>query len=516
MTLKDGPVSPLFRSVALTNTLSLDLLRESELLSGRLREALPHAPQGEIAAWGLPFQVDGALLIAGEPVALSLPPLAARWLVFLHTSDLRPLEPGPGGFVSPMAGEGHLNELAAAYMIQYEDGSEQRAEVRRRYQVGTFQRRWGENCFQAVPSHKPFPVRGAQEQLQPDWGVTQMRVSAVESNPKCLTWLWAWENPEPDKPITGLRFEPACGSMLLFGISAGSAVDMPLRWRRRRKALLTIPDELTFDPTLDEDGLLSQIQLDLGQVISALPQYKYPYEQWEEGYNNQLPRQSRHDWIVEYSAHREARFHLWDGSALPVAAVEGRQPNPCLLSIPPARQRVRLRVVEQGSTRPVAVKLHLHGDYSEYLAPVDRHRILNPAWFEDYSVDFKHAWVHPCTYIPGETTVDLPLGPVYAEISKGFEIRPIRKILEIQPDTEEITIELERVLPWRERGWVTADTHVHFLSPMTAMLEGAGEGVNVVNLLASQWGELMTNVGDFDGRTTWGVGRRRRQRVGRG
>jgi hypothetical protein len=39
---------------------------------------------------------------------------------------------------------------------------------------------------------------------------------------------------------------------------------------------------------------------------------------------------------------------------------------------------------------------------------------------------------------------------------------------------------------------------------MSALLEGAGEGVNVVNLLASQWGELMTNVGDFDGKNTWG------------
>jgi hypothetical protein len=36
------------------------------------------------------------------------------------------------------------------------------------------------------------------------------------------------------------------------------------------------------------------------------------------------------------------------------------------------------------------------------------------------------------------------------------------------------------------------------------MLEGAAEGVNIINLLASQWGELMTNVGDFDGKTTWG------------
>jgi hypothetical protein len=63
---------------------------------------------------------------------------------------------------------------------------------------------------------------------------------------------------------------------------------------------------------------------------------------------------------------------------------------------------------------------------------------------------------------------------------------------------------LEKVLPWRELGWVTADTHVHFLSPSTAWLEGAAEGVNVVNLLTSQWGELMTNAGDFDGKTTWG------------
>jgi len=31
--------------------------------------------------------------------------------------------------------------------------------------------------------------------------------------------------------------------------------------------------------------------------------------------------------------------------------------------------------------------------------------------------------------------------------------------------------------------------------------------VNIINLLASQWGELMTNVGDFDGRNTWAVAR---------
>ncbi|WP_338319984.1 hypothetical protein, partial [Bradyrhizobium ottawaense] len=61
------------------------------------------------------------------------------------------------------------------------------------------------------------------------------------------------------------------------------------------------------------------------------------------------------------------------------------------------------------------------------------------------------------------------------------------------------------MLRWREQGWVSSDTHVHFLSPQTALLEGKAEGVNVVNLLAAQWGELFTNVADFDGRTTFGA-----------
>ena len=81
----------------------------------------------------------------------------------------------------------------------------------------------------------------------------------------------------------------------------------------------------------------------------------------------------------------------------------------------------------------------------------------------------------------------------------------MRRVVKVRKGMKSIRIELEKVLPWREKGWVSADTHVHFLSPHTALLEGAGEGVNVVNLLASQWGEMMSNVGDFDGRTTLGA-----------
>ena len=224
--------------------------------------------------------------------------------------------------------------------------------------------------------------------------------------------------------------------------------------------------------------------------------------------------------MLEYTCHPQAHLHLSGGAdregdrarrVIPVAAVEAGSEGQ-IQPVAPAEKAVTVRVIEAGSGLPVPVKLHIHGAWGEYLPPVDRHRSLNPGFFEDYSPDFMHivdwdqlARTHASSYIRGETLVKLPLGTVYIEVSKGFEIRPVRTTVEVGPDTDTVVIEIAKVLPWREKGWVTADTHVHFLSPTTAMLEGAAEGVNVINLLASQWGELMTNVGDFDGRNTWGA-----------
>jgi hypothetical protein len=146
----------------------------------------------------------------------------------------------------------------------------------------------------------------------------------------------------------------------------------------------------------------------------------------------------------------------------------------------------------------------MHGVAGEYLPPRGNHRKVNPYWFEDNYGEFVNGR-NQYAYISGECIADLPLGTVYVEISRGYEIEPIRTAVEVTPETDTLTFELERRLPWRERGWVTADTHVHFLSPTTALLEGAAEGVNVVNLLASQWGEMFSNVTDFDGRTTLGA-----------
>lgn len=506
--LRDGPSSPHFVPLQLPGSAGA-----TAGLTEEMAAALGQAPSGSCVSWGIPFAIGEAIVLSGGPVSVKIQPMMARWLVFLHTSDIRPQEPGPGGILSPMRGSGQLAEHAADYLIRYADGGEVRAAIRRRYQLGAFHRGWGENCFEAVAHHKPYPLRGAQEQLAPGWGWTQVRVAAADEGP-WVNWLWAWENPRPEKAIAGFRFEPVSGGIILSGITAGQVQSLPLRWRPRCKARLALPAGEAFRPDLDGDGLLSQIQIDLGQVISARPRLLYPNHAWPESYNNQIPEMATSEVLVEYTAHPEACFHLTGpagGQVIPVAAVEQAGVDSPIQPVPPAKQLVTLRAVERGSRRPVPVKLHLHGEWGEYLAPADRHRIINPDWFEDYGADFLHVadWsdtnrAHACSYIGGETRVKLPLGKVYVEISKGFEIRPVRRVVEVTAETQEIEIELERVLPWREKGWVTADTHVHFLSPVTALLEGSAEGVNVVNLLASQWGELMTNVGDFDGRNTWG------------
>ena len=69
---------------------------------------------------------------------------------------------------------------------------------------------------------------------------------------------------------------------------------------------------------------------------------------------------------------------------------------------------------------------------------------------------------------------------------------------------------------------MTADVHVHFLSPtIGAILEGQAEGLNLIHLLAMQWGDLFSNVGDLtdtvlssrDGETLVCMGTENRQEL---
>jgi hypothetical protein len=498
---QDGPITNHFSPLSFTSNISLQEVANIAI-SEEMSIALGSAPSGSCVGWGIPFEIKDAVALINKPVTILLDPFKAQWIVFMHTSDRRPQVATQGGFFSPFRGRGQLAEHAADYVLLYADGTEERTSIRRLHQVGGFYPAILDKCFEAVACHKPYPRRASHEQPVVDWGMSQWRVEQPDFVEVWTNWLWAWENPFPEKSIVGVRFEPISGVIIISAMSAGNASALPLRWQTRRKASFTLPESGEFNPALDSDGLLELIQLDMGQVISATPRTIYPNDPWTETHANKPPAVSERQVLIEYTAHSDARFHLSDGTTVAVSDIELGQ-STSIKPVSPAIRRVTVRVVEKGNSSCVAAKLHIHGEAGEYLAPTDRHRIVNTVWFEDSGVDFSPL-SHSCAYIPGETTVKLPMGNVYIEVSKGFEYPPIRKVVDVTPSTDEIVVEIERVLPWRSGGWVTADTHVHYLSPISALLEGAAEGVNVVNLLASQWGEWMTNVGDFDGKTTWG------------
>lgn len=521
-TIVDGAASPEFRPVDLSrvynrkgHSFTGDELNDLNL------EGRDIALTGRNVIRGIPFQLGNpkdynVLFLKEDAVTLTFDePITCHYLVFVHSAVTKRDAPDSDGITRPARGRIILGETVADYQLIYHDGTEKSNPIRRRFAIGDMNKDWGDECFEAVPVGKHIAIPTTSECMSMNiapmayWGNSQTRIGWSEDGDAPIRyWLYPLENKDVDKPIKAIRFVPRDGVALIVGLSITSLEQNPIRWESRNKVLLTLPQGVSIGKP-EPSGRYSGLDIDLGQIISVTPRLDYDNEHWTEGYNNKLPSRMENQFIVEFTAHPKARFVISDKFSIsfPVSTCQAIDQRPRDVSITPissAEQKVRIKVIESQSKKPVPVKLHIHGEFGEYLPPVDRHRIPNPYWFEDYSPDFLAGGVHLCTYIDGNTLVKLPLGKVYIEVSKGFEIKPIRRIYEIRKDTDEIVIEIEKVLHWREKGWVSADTHVHFLSPQTALLEGSGEGVNIVNLLASQWGELFTNVGDFDGKTTFG------------
>ncbi|MFC1997739.1 hypothetical protein ACFLXI_09085 [Chloroflexota bacterium] len=301
---QDGPFSSLFKPITLQSKVKLPALSDSDLTEA-MATSVESAPFGNFVGWGIPFEIGEMIILADEAVSIEIDPTTARWLIFMHTSDLRDIDTNDSGFFSPMRGQGQLAEHAANYVIRYADGHEVSVPIQRRFQIGSFQRRWGENCFEAVAHQKPRPTLPPHEQLSEGWGWRQTRVDVADSMP-WINWMWAWENPHPEKEITRLRFEPTSGVVIVSAVSAGDCASQPLRWVARRKACLSLPEGIAFENKLDEQGLTQHIQLDLGQVISVKPRTLYPNDHWAGSYNNQNPEKSENELLIEYTAHPEA------------------------------------------------------------------------------------------------------------------------------------------------------------------------------------------------------------------
>jgi len=221
----DGPHSTRFVPIPLIGNAKWSALDEAGA-SPEMAQASRQAPTGDCVCWGIPFAVGDPVVVAEQTVELDLAPCQADWFVFMHTSDQRPTLWNEDGLITASPGVGRLNEHAATYIIVYEDGSEACLPIRRRHQLGAYQRIWGENCFQSVPHHKPVAMRAHHEQMAESWGRSQYRLQTRDDGP-WMNWLWAWQNPHSHKTVVGLRCEPV-------------SLDARRSWRCLRAVLLTL------------------------------------------------------------------------------------------------------------------------------------------------------------------------------------------------------------------------------------------------------------------------------------
>jgi hypothetical protein len=148
-----------------------------------------------------------------------------------------------------------------------------------------------------------------------------------------------------------------------------------------------------------------------------------------------------------------------------------------------AFQTVHVRVNDAATGQPTPVLIHFRGPDATYYAPFGRLTKFATGRGEDVGGNvIVDGWPYAC--IDGTCEVRLPVGVIWVVVFKGTTYRPITQEVTIGPGKMAIRLTIERWINPRQEGWYSGDTQAFFLSPHAALLEGAAQDLNVVNLLA--------------------------------
>ncbi len=147
-------------------------------------------------------------------------------------------------------------------------------------------------------------------------------------------------------------------------------------------------------------------------------------------------------------------------------------------------QVVHVRVNDAATGKPTPVRIRFSTPNGLVLPPLGRLADLPQS---DVAAGHLLRGHRIFFYIDGACEIRLPAGPIEVEISKGPEYAPIRRTVERGPGQVALRFDIERRFDWQAEGWFAGDTGVHCLSPHAAALEGAGEGLQIVNILAVDW-----------------------------
>jgi hypothetical protein len=388
------------------------------------------------------------------------------------------------------------------YILNYTDGTSTAQPVRARFEVAMAESPG--QPWLAMPGIMPETADPAKPNGEVSWGFMQYGIKPGTFAVGSPFLLYALPNPHPEKSVKSLTIRGLRQSPLIVGaITAFHGTAHPLaHLPRRTYRVKTDGGPAKIEKAEVDLGTVTRIEKTQGPRDNVWLKSQYvgvalPPEP-DRGGEDLLEIVGAPDAAVSVTlkdAKAPLRFSLGEAYTKGKSAGKGGT----LEVLGRTRQWMQVTVTDSSTPKPTPVRIHFSGARGEYYAPYGHHQQVNTNWFEDYGADVVLAG-RSYAYVPGAFTTDLPVGEVYVEICKGFEYTPVRRKVAIRPGQKTLELSIDRWKDLRREGWVTADTHVHFISPHTAWLEGQCEGVNVVNLLASQWGRLFTNTGDVSGR----------------
>jgi hypothetical protein len=454
---------------------------------------------GQKVLRGLPFNISPIQFGKEHNQLLEIPiESLARWVIVAHGL--------PNYFVLEGRSPG---QVIANYHFYFQSEEPVVVPIRERFEIAFIPPHWdlhywGQPPFLAVPdrfdSLKPREA-GRWEEI----GFRQTEISSAWPE---RFFLWAWENPYPDREVSRLSIEPLGYAFQIGGVTLSSLAEHPFGCEPRRPVKIT----LTNPEQADQPFTLA-VEVDRGVAT-----YPYPLpRQDEELFLNDPLR----GWGQEYSGHNSPAYA--EIAALPSATLrlksgenelaqarwgdvleQGRAQTPAarIEVVEHGKNWVHVTVVDDETDQPIPCRVHFrspegipyqpHGHHDHLLSDMN-------TWHLDVGGDLRLGHI-TYAYIDGKCQGWLPRGQVLVDVARGFEYQPLRTPVEIQPGQRELTLRLKRWANLNADRWFSGDTHVHFLSTTGAHLEAQGEDLNIVNLLQSQWGHLYTNTEDFVGR----------------
>ena len=243
-------------------------------------------------------------------------------------------------------------------------------------------------------TRKPHPTAPVHEQPGDWWGDSQTRVNGADFASLDQLVVGMGESVARTSRLWRCAVSPAKGWSSCPASRQAPQLPIPCAGRHGARRVSRCRQRRRLCRTWTTTGLLAQIQLDMGQVICG--HATAGLSQRTVGRDAMTTRcrtntVSPQEVLIEYTAHPDACFHLWDGQTTARWPKSKAPRATCLCKLwqrlPSGSPCGRSSGGAAGRWRCGCTCTARRGSICHR---VGRHRQPNPSWFEDYGAEFVH------------------------------------------------------------------------------------------------------------------------------